>query len=130
VVDENAAHHSCGESQKVRPGDESRPALRREAHVRLVNQGGRLESVIASLAGEEPAGEAPKLVVNGGQKLRKRLPRFRVGLGEKGFDFPFGQVGYVLRSFPLFTVFLEGYPIPRPMIAFPAVLRVLDQEAL
>src|SRR5580765_6300321 len=93
VVDENTAHHLCREPQKVRPGDESGPSLRCKAHVRLVNQGGRLERVIASLAGEAAPGEPPKLVVNRGKKLRKRLPRFRAGIRKKGFNVLFGEVG-------------------------------------
>ena len=57
VVDENAAHHPRGESQKVRPRDEPMPALSGKTHVRLVNQGCRLESVVTALAGQNAAGE-------------------------------------------------------------------------
>ena len=93
MMDENPAHHSCGEPQKVRPGDEPIPALSGKTHVRLVNQGGRLQSVIASLAGEDAPCEPAQLVVHRGNKLRKRLAHFRAGIGKKGFDIPFGEVG-------------------------------------
>ena len=99
VVDENAAHHSRGETQKVRPRDEPIPALSGKTHVRLVNQGGRLQSVVASLTGQEAAGEPPKLVVHRGKNLGKRLPHFRAGIGKKGFHVPFGEVGQRAWSF-------------------------------
>ena len=93
VIHENSAHHSRSESQKVRPGDEPFPALRGKAEVSLVDQGGRLQRVVAALAGEDAAGEPPKLAVKGGKELRKRLPRFQAGIGKKGFDVRFGEVG-------------------------------------
>jgi hypothetical protein len=72
VVDKNAAHHLCGDSEEVRAILPVHAIAVREAQVGFVHQGGGLQDVPGALPAHGVAGEAAKLFINEGSELFER----------------------------------------------------------
>jgi hypothetical protein len=70
LFDQDAAHRLGGGVEEVLPALESHPAPAEQTQVRLMNQGGRLERVIAPLLRHLPAGELAELCVHRRDQVR------------------------------------------------------------
>jgi hypothetical protein len=71
ILDEDAAHGLRGGPEEVAPAVPRRRLVStHEAQVRLMDQGGRLESVARPIGGQPGGGQFPQLVIDEGQEIR------------------------------------------------------------
>ena len=86
VIDQDAAHDVRGDTEEMRSVLPVHPPLIDEADERLVDKGGRLQSVVGALAPKLTGGNASELRIDEGQQPVERSPVAATPIAEQRRD--------------------------------------------